>query len=205
MSEVPSIKGSVFSHCVEKLLKLISAGKISWGELPRHLEPGDIEILKGPIHATRWYDIRIYERILLLNRDVTGDASNELLLQWGARSAELLIKGGVYQQLDYLNRTQLAKETDAPARFLAFGRDLRLLSSLTSSVLNFLSAEVKVDPEYDDRYVIEYSGAAACPEVFFWTNLGFINRMAAEHGHPDLWRWERATADRVVYRMNRPV
>ena len=72
----PSIKGSVFSHCVEKLLKLISAGKISWDELPRHLEPGDITILGGPIHATQWYDIRIYERILLLNRDVGGDGSN---------------------------------------------------------------------------------------------------------------------------------
>ena len=71
--------------------------------------------------------------------------------------------------------------------------------------MNFLTAEVKVDPERDDRYVIEYSGAAACPEVFFWTNQGFINRMAAEHGQPDLWRWERTAPDRVVYRMTRPV
>lgn len=205
MSEVPSIKGSVFSHCVEKLLKLISAGKISWKELPGRLEPGDIEILKSPVQPTRWYDIRIYERILLLNRDVMGDGSNELLLEWGAKSAERLIRGGIYQQLDYLNRMQVGKEADAQARFLAFGRDLRLLASLTSSVLNFLTTEVKVDPDQHDRYLIEYSGAAACPEVFFWTNQGFINRMAAEHGHPDLWKWERTSPDRVVYRMTRPV
>jgi hypothetical protein len=205
MSEVPSIKGSVFSHCVEKLLKLISAGKTSWDELPRHLEPGDIEIVKGPIHATQWYDIRIYERILLLNQHVTGDGSNELLLQWGARSAERLIKAGLYQQLEYLGRTQFGKESDSEARFLAFGRDLRLLTSLTASVLNFMNTASKVDPERDNRYIIEYTNAADCPDVFFWTNQGFINRMAAEHGTPDLWRWERPSPDRVVYWMTRPV
>jgi hypothetical protein len=202
---VPSIKGSVFSHCVEKLLKLISAGKISWDELPNHLEPGDITILRSPIHATQWYDIRIYERILLLNRDIGGDGSNGCLLQWGMKSAARLIEAGLYQQLDYLDRTRFSKATDAQARFLAFGKDLRLLTSLTSSVLNFVRVEVKVDPERDDRYLIEYSDAAALPEVFCWTNQGFINRMAAQHGEPDLWRWERPAPDRVVYRMIRSV
>lgn len=203
MSEVPSIKGSVFSHCVEKVLKLVSAGKISWEELERRLEPGDVTILKGPIHATNWYDIRVYERILLLNRDVGGDGGNECLLRWGATSAERLIEAGMYQQLDYLSRTQLSKQSDARDRFVAFGRDLHLLTSLTSSVLNFSRVKVKVDPERDDRYVIEYSDAAAYPEVLCWTNQGFINRMAAQHGEPDLWRWERPAPDRVVYRMIR--
>lgn len=205
MPGVPSIKGSVFAHCVEKLMKLIAAGKTSWDELPRHLEPGDIEILKGPIQTTKWYDIRLYERVLLLNLELTGDGSHEVLVRWGERSAERLMKAGFYQQLDYLTRTQVEKETDVQSRFAAFGRDLRLLMSLTSSVLNFVNAEAKVDPELNDRYVIEYSNASACPDVYFWTNLGFINRMAAEHGQPDLWRWERKTPDRVVYRMTRPV
>ena len=98
MSEVPSIKGAVFGHCVEKLLKLVSSGKISQEELARRLEPGDIAILQGPIHATKWYNIRTYERMMLLNRDVDGDGTNECLVRWGAMSADHLLKMGVYQQ-----------------------------------------------------------------------------------------------------------
>jgi hypothetical protein len=205
MSQVPSIKGSLFSHCVEKLVKLLSSGKISQEELARRLEPGDIEILQGPIHATKWYDIRVYERMMLLNRDVDGHGSNECLVRWGAMSADHLLKSGVYQQLDYARRMQLSKEGGAQARFLAFGRDLRLMASSTSSFLNFVHIEVKIDPEQDRRYMLEYSNAAAYPDVLCWTNLGFINRLAAEHGEPDLWKWERPSPDRVVYRMTRSI
>jgi hypothetical protein len=205
MSGVPSIKGAVFTHCVEKLLKLVSSGRISRAELERHLEPGDIEILEGPIHATQWYDIRVYERMMRLNRDVDGGGNNEYLVRWGGISAENLLAMGTYQQLDYAKRMQLAKETEPKARFLAFGRDLRLMASSTSSFLNFVRIEVKVDPENDSRYMLEYSDAAAYPDVLCWTNLGFINRLAAEHGEPDLWKWERPSPDRVVYRMSRSI
>jgi hypothetical protein len=205
MSGVPSIKGAVFTHCVDKLLKLASSGRISRAELERRLEPGDIEILESPIHATQWYDIRVYERMMRLNRDVDGDGNNEYLVRWGAISAENLLAMGTYQQLDYAKRMQLAKETDPKARFVAYGRDLRLMVSLTFSFLNFVQIEVKVDPESDCRYVLEYSNAAAYPDVLCWTNLGFINRLAAEHGEPDLWKWERPSPDRVVYRMSRSI
>lgn len=205
MSELPSIKGSLFSFCVEKLLKLISSGTVSRAELERRLEPGDLAILDGPIHATRWYDIRVYERIMLLNRDLDGDGTNECLVRWGAISADHLLKTGVYQQLDYARRMQLGKESDAQARFAAFGRDLRLMTSSTSSFLNFVRVEVKVDPEQERRYIMEYTNAAAYPDVLCWTNLGFINRLAAEHGEPDLWKWERPSPDRVVYRMTRSI
>lgn len=205
MSQVPSIKGSVFGHCVEKLLKLISSGRISREELERRLEPGDLATLEGPIHATQWYDIRIYERMMLLNRDVDGGGNNECLVRWGALSADNLLKMGVYQQLDYAKRMQLDKQSDAEARFRAFGRDLRLMLSSTSSFLNFVQVDVKVDPEQDRRYIMEYTNAAAYPDVLCWTNLGFINRLAAEHGEPDLWKWERPSQDRVVYRMTRSI
>jgi hypothetical protein len=203
MPLVPSIKGSVFSGHAEQVLKLVSAGEISRDELSRRLEPGDIAILENPIHATQWYDIRVYERIVLLRRDVGGDESNACLQRYGAASAERLLEAGLYQQLDYLRRTQVAARQEAEARFLAFGRDLRLLVSLHSTVLNFSRVAVKVDPEWDDRYVIEHSDASAYPEVLCWTTQGFFNRMAAEHGDADLWFWERPSPDRVEYRMNR--
>ena len=61
------------------------------------------------------------------------------------------------------------------------------------------------DPDHELRYIIQYPDAEAFPEVLCWTTLGFTNRMAAEHGNPDLWYWERPRPDLVWYRMNRSV
>lgn len=205
MSQVPSIKGSVFSGHVEQLRKLISAGEISPEELSRRLEPGDLAIFDAPIYATQWYDIRVYERILLLRLALEGGEGNNGLTRYGEESAERLLQGGLYQQLDYLKRTQVAQQCDAEARFLAFGRDLRLLVSLHATILNFTRPSVKVDPEWKDRYVIEHADARAYPEVLCWTAQGFFNRMAAEHGDVNLWWWERPAPDLVLYRMNRSI
>jgi hypothetical protein len=205
MVQVPSIKGSVFSGHAEQLRKLVSAGEVSRQDLARRLEPSDLTILDNPIHATQWYDIRTYERIVMLRRDLEGDGGNECLLRFGAESAERLLRGGIYQQFDYLQRTEVAKHCDAKARFVAFGRDLRLLVSLHATILNFSRVEVKIDPEWDDRYVIEHADAIGYPEVLCWTTQGFFNRMAVEHGEGALWRWERPSPDRVLYRMNRAI
>lgn len=205
MPQVPSIKGSVFSGHVEQLLKLVSSGEVSRDEIARHLEPSDMAILDNPIHASQWYDIRAYERILLLRRDIEGDGSNECLLRYGADSAERLLKGGIYQQFDYLRRTEVSKHSDAETRFHAFGSDLRLLVSLHGTLLNFSRVGVKVDPERNDRYVIEHSEATGYPEVLCWTTQGFFNRMAVEHGAEDLWYWQRPSPDLVRYRMNRSI
>jgi hypothetical protein len=205
MPDVPSIKGGVFSLAVEDLSKLVSEDEISQEELNRRLEREDLEYLEQPVLATRWYPICSYARILTLLRDVVGDGSNEYLRRRGARSAESLLQAGLYQQLEYLKRTQFEQENDPRARFLAFGRDLRLLNSLSSSILNFARWESKPDPQRDDRYMIEISEAHDFPDVLCWTSDGFVNQMATRHGEPHLWRWERERQDLIVFRMVRPV
>ena len=92
---------------------------------------------------------------------------------------------------------------DPQLRFAAFGRDLRLLTSLHGSILNFGQQTARVDPGRADRYLIEITDAAPLPESLCWTTDGFVNRMASEHGHADLWRWERPTRELIVFRMLR--
>ena len=75
--------------------------------------------------------------------------------------------------------------------------------SLSPRSLNFGNQQVKSDPEYADRYILETSDATAYPEVLCWTTQGFNNRMAAAHDSPDLWRWERPRLDLVRFRMTR--
>jgi len=200
---VPSIKGAAFAFVVEKISKLLSSGEISRDDLARHLPPGGLEVLDRPIVLISWYDIRIYVGLMELLRDVEGDGKNEYLVRHGSESAERLLQKGFYQQMEYLKRMEFGKEPDAWVRSQAFGRDLRLLISLGPSILNFGHQQVKQDPDYPDRFILEISDASAYPEVLCWTTQGFNNRMAAVHDTPDLWRWERPRFDLVRYRMTR--
>ena len=200
---VPSIKGSIFVRATEDVSKLVSSGKLSQAELRRMLSEGDLKLLAQPVSATSWYDVQAYGRLLDLLRAVEGLGENEYLRQRGVRSAEALMQAGLYQQMEYLKRTEVSQQTDAKARFVAFGRDLRLLTSLHSSILNFSKQTAKVDPDRPGHYMIETTNAAAMPESLCWTTDGFMNRMASGHGHGDLWRWERPSPDRVIYRMRR--
>jgi hypothetical protein len=201
----PSIKGSVFVRAVEDLLKLVSAGTVSRDELARKLPPGDVALLNQPITPSSWYDVTAYGRLLELLKEIEGNGSNEYLRERGARSAEVLRQAGLYQQMEYLTRTQMAQQTDARGRYLAFGRDLRLLTTMHGSILNFGRQLVKDDPEHADRYVMEYVDVAPYPEALCWTTDGFVNRMARQHGMADLWRWERPSPDFILYRMTRSV
>jgi hypothetical protein len=202
---VPSIKGSVFIRAVEDVLKLISAGTLARGQLERKLLPSDLDLLGQPLISSSWYDVRAYGRLLELLKDVEGEGKNQYLRMRGSQSAELLLKAGLYQQMEYLNRTQAAQEKDPRARFLAFGRDLRLLTTMHGSILNFGRQQVKDDPEHTGRYLLEYVDVAPFPEALCWTNDGFVNRMARQHGEPDLWRWERSVPDVIVFKMTRSI
>jgi hypothetical protein len=203
MAVEPSIKGSVFVRAVEDVLKLVSSGSLARKELERRLPPADLALVDQPVLASRWYDVQLYGRLLELLRDIEGEGRNEYLRERGARSAELLKSAGVYQQMEYLNRTQASQQTDPRARFLAFGRDLRLLVTMYGTLLNFGRQQVKDDPEHSDRYLLEYSDVAPYPESLCWTTDGFVNRMAKQHGEPDLWRWERRVPELMIFRMTR--
>jgi hypothetical protein len=205
MATVPSIKGAAFAFVVEKVLKLVSAGEVSREELARRLPPGGVATVDQPVVLVSWYDIRIYAGLMELLRDVLGGGQNEYLVRHGGEAAERLLQKGFYQQMEYLKRMAPTNETDPHVRYQDFGRDLRLLISLGPSILNFGHQEVRRDPEYADRYMLEISDARAYPEVLCWSTQGFNNRMAAVHDTPDLWRWERPRQDIVRYRMTRSI
>jgi hypothetical protein len=107
---VPSIKGSIFARGVEDILKLAASGRLSQAELRRTLPEGDLAVLAQPIAATGWYDVQMYGRHLDLLRNEEGRGENEYPRRRGARSAELLMQAGLYQQMEYLKRTRVAQQ-----------------------------------------------------------------------------------------------
>jgi hypothetical protein len=205
MAAVPSVKGSVFVNVVEDVGKLISAGELSRAETKRWLAPEDLGLLDEQIFVSHWYDIRVYVRMNELLRDVVGGGSNEFLRERGRETARRLLEAGLYAQLQYLHRAGVAQETDAAARYEAFGRDLRLLSTLSGSIFNFTRWTPLPDPEREGRYRIEVSEAREFPDVVCWRSDGFVNEMASQHGDSDLWSWERPTPDLVLFRMTRAI
>ena len=201
----PSIKGSVFAGVVEQVAKLVSAGEVSRADLPKWLESGDIGLLDASVAISAWYDVRSYDRMNRLLLEVVGHGNPEFLREQGRQTARRLLEAGLYAQLEYLNRTRVAVEKEPRARFEAFGRDLRLLTSLSAGILNFTRWKARPDPRHEDRYRIDVTDAADMPESLCWRSDGFINGMAAVHGGRDLWAWTRPARDRVEFQMVRSV
>ena len=203
MGDKPSIKGSVFQVVVEDVGKVLAEGSVSHTEAVRWLQPDDFAYLDREIYVSSWYDIRSYERMSLLLRDVVGGGSNAFLVEKGRETARRLLEAGFYAQLEYLQRTEVATATDPMSRFVAFGRDLRKFASLSRSILNFSTWTSKPDSDHDGRYVLEITDARDFPEVLAWRSEGFMNELSSQHGTGDLWSWKRTGRSSLVYSMIR--
>lgn len=201
----PSIKGSVFSAAVEDVNKLIAGGTLDRDAARRWLTDDDLERLDETINVAAWYDVRSYDRFNLLLRDLEGDGKSEYLREKGRGTARRLIEMGVYSQMEYLQRTQVARTEGREERFAAFGRDLKRLNTLSASILNFTRWEVLPDPDCAMRYVMQVSEAEQMPESLVWRTDGFVNEMASRHLAADLWSWRRPRPDLIVFRMVREI
>ena len=205
MPPVPSIKGSVMAGVAENVAKLLADGSVTRQELTERLNASDLALLDQEVLASQWYDIQSYDRMNRLLLDVVGGGDVEYYREEGRKTARRLIAGGLYAQLEYLGRTQVASHDDPQARFEAFGRDLRLLNTLSGSILNFSRWTHRVDPDHERRYCLEVLDVDSMPDSLCWRSEGLMNGMAEAHGHDDLWYWDRSVRDRVVYRMCRSV
>jgi len=205
MSGRAGIKGSVFGGHAEILNKGLADGSVRRSRAERIFEPHELALVTGPLIDARFYDIDLYGRMLDLLRDELGDGDNQYLIDAGRRTAERLLASGIHQQFDYLKRTQHRQRDDAKERSAAFGRDLRLLATITRSILNFAKSEIVPDPDHALRWMIRHTEAEPYPEALCWTSQGFSNRMAEEHDDVDLWYWQRPTPDVVIFRMRKDV
>jgi hypothetical protein len=201
MSAVPSIKGSAFASLAESVRELVAGGRLSRADLARRLEPGELDVVEGQIGISQWYDVRLHVRLLQVLEDVGGPGHIRQVVE---RTADRILAAGLYQQLNYLSRTQLEREREPGRRLAALATDLRLVVSLSSTLLNFSRWEPKPDPEYRDRYMIEISGAAPLQDLHLASIEAFMNRVSSPIA-ADLWRRERKSEDQVLFRMTRGV
>lgn len=201
VSRLPSIKGSVFAGVVEAVRKLVDQGELSRDKAARWLQPADLALLDAQISIAGWYDVRIFDRMSELLRDVAGGGSNDYLRELGRESARRLLAAGLYSQFEYLQRITATALTERWARHEAFGRDLRRLTTMSGSIYNFGVWTIEPDAEHELRHVIAVSDAAAFSDVICWRADGFINQMANIRNRADMWAWRRVRPDVVHFRM----
>jgi hypothetical protein len=202
----PAIKGTLFAGVVEDLGQAIAGGRLSHDAVATALSADEIELLDSKINAAGWYDLDTYHRMVGLLCDAEGGGHDSYWHERGLRAARRMADAGIYQQLDYIGRTQARRESVPEARFKALAKDLRLLLSVHSAMLNFGEWKTVVDPDHGDRYRVEIRGVAGIPDGIFVATAGMFNGISelASASNQRTWRYERAEPDLAVIRMLTP-
>jgi hypothetical protein len=201
----PSIKGSAITATVEDVQKLVQKGVISEKELEQRLTGGALALVRQPIVVSSWYDMRAVASLVELLWDVEGHGDPAYMRRRGEEIGERLLQGGLYAQLEFVKRKKLDPHTDGKARFEAFGRDLRLVTTISGSMYNFGRWSVRPDPERAGRYLIEVHEATAVPVPTSLATEGFMNHLMKEMRELARWQMERPRPDLVVYIMDQPL
>jgi len=150
MADRPSVKGSLIAGTIEKARKLLEEGRLSRPALEARLSPEELALFDAPTSLSSWYDLDFYQRVAELMHDLEGGNPHEYFRGQGFARAQKLIDSGLYQQMEYLGRSEVAGTLDPKSRFEAYGRDLRRLVTLSGSILNFSRWSVARDPDHDD-------------------------------------------------------
>jgi hypothetical protein len=203
MSPVPSIKGTVLLDLAEDVSKILEGPGSGRRAVEAHLTAEDRERIAEGLSPAAWYDVDFYARMMELVRDVRGDGRDQYVVDRGRARGRKLMEAGLYQQMEYVGRLQVSSAQTPEDRLSAYGRDLRLLVTLSRSILNFTTWNVQIDPDSGDRHRIDVGEAGAFPDILGLSTEGFIDAMASQRGDTGLWRYERLGRDLVVFRMTR--
>ena len=203
----PSIKGSSISSLIDDVAKLCSSGRLSKAQRDEYLTAEDCALLGEPVNPAGWYDIESYRRMAELLCEVEG-GGREMLRERGAAAARRLAESGIYQQIESVSRLREVRNLSASERFTAYGRGLKLITTLSRSILNFSDWKVLPSPVHPDRHQIEVHDAQQIPEVLAYTIEGFINGLSeldeSNRRQPNpLWKLERISPDLLISRMER--
>ncbi len=208
----PAVKGALLAGIVEQVIRLRSEGRIRASELELRLGREGMACLEEKIQGAAWYPIEVFTRMRELLQDVEGRGQDQYTIDSGAASARRLIEAGLYQQLDYLKRWQEYVPTgdravDQEKQTALLRRQLTMVGTIYSSMLNFGSPKLVVDPEFDRRIQLETWDEGILPRVGRLAVLGFWNEISLQWStrrEPGLWYMVHHP-DHYVMRMTRDI
>jgi hypothetical protein len=202
----PSIKGALFKGVVDDLVRLQEQGRVSEEQLDAQLAPEDVALLEEQVNVAAWYPLDTYVRLMGLLSEIEGAGKDAYFVERGRASARRMMAAGLYQQLAFLSRfeeTVLQDASDPSATIADYTRNLKMVTTLASTVYNVGKWVVEPDPEHAGRVRIAVREAGAYSESMRLVIEGFVNECAraAREDLAHLHTSERPSPDLILIRM----
>jgi hypothetical protein len=202
----PAVKGSVFKGVIDDLARLRERGGVSEEQIEAGLAAEDLDLLEAEVNPASWYPMESYARIAQLLGEVEGAGKDDYFVDRGRASARRLMKAGLYQQLAFLPRWKDKTSGgggDQSALIASYGRNLRLVISMASSIYNVGKWTVESDPDNPGRVRVAVREASAYSEPMRLAIEGFFNECAQASLRElvRLYISERPSPDLILLRM----
>jgi hypothetical protein len=193
-----SVKGTLMLGAVVTVRRLRKRGEVSQEQLSARLSAEALTFLEEKIDLGRWYPLAAFCEILDTDWEFAGHRRADYMRNEGARAADRLFESGIYQQLQFAERSERAQAADALVR------RSKLITTITASLFNFLKVDVRLNPEQRDSLEILYQNATGFSEALRYTSEGFMNQINHRQGSPRLWTSKRVRPDLVVFTLSLP-
>jgi len=193
-----SVKGSLMLGVVVTMRRHRKQRRISSEQLTARLSRGALEMIEEKVDIGRWYPIQIFCELLDLDWELGGRRDPNYMREEGEKAAERLFESGIYQQLSYAERAGRVRARDDLIR------QAKLITTITGTLYNFLTFEVRFDADNGDTLQINYGNAAAFSEALRYTTEGFMNQINKRQKSSARWSSKRQRPDLVVFTLPLP-
>jgi hypothetical protein len=193
-----SVKGSLMLGVVVTIRRHRKQGRIGSEQLTARLSRGALQTIEEKVDIGRWYPIQIFCELLDLDWELGGRRDPRYMRDEGEKAAERLFESGIYQQLSYAERADRVRARDDLIR------QAKLITTITGTLYNFLTFEVRFDADNGDTLQIFYGNAAAFSEALRYTTEGFMNQINKRQGSSRRWTSQRVRPDLVVFALALP-
>jgi len=190
-----SAKGNIVMGSVIAVRRHRDAGRITPAELEKRLSPEAIALLDARIEIGSWYPIDVFCSLLDLDWEIAGHHEIGYLERQGAVSADRLFDSGMYQQLDFAERS---KRVDTRK---SLERQAKLITTINGALYNFLEVTVELSPT---ALQLRYANAASFSDALMHTSVGFMNQINHRQGSKRIWSARRVAPDVIVFTMELP-